>query len=116
MASKRRAYRIAEKIRSIVAMELLRSPDPRLTLVTVTSVVVSSDLRHAKIYWMVSGGEERIAEVEAALQSAKGHFRTQTAHELGIKFAPDLKFFYDDTLDTVEEIDRLMDGIEQKPE
>lgn len=116
MANKRRAYRIAERIRELVATELLHSPDPRLSLVTVTSVVVSSDLRNAKIYWMVSGGEERIGEVEDALQNAKGHFRSQAAKDLGIKFAPDLRFYYDDTLDTVEEIDRLMEGIERKPE
>lgn len=89
--------------------------DPRFFLVTITSVVVSPDLRNAKIYWMVTGGRDRAPEVEEAFESAHGHFRRLVGKELGVRFVPELKFFYDDTLDTAEEVERLFKRI-QKPE
>ena len=50
MANKRRVYKVAERIQGLIAMELQRVADPRFHLVTITSVVVSPDLRNAKIY------------------------------------------------------------------
>jgi ribosome-binding factor A len=85
--------------------------DPRFHLVTITSAVVSPDLRSAKIYWMATGGKERIDEVQDAFASASGLLRTTMAKELGLKIAPDLKFFYDDTLDVQEQTYALLERI-----
>ena len=108
MAGRRRIFQVAEKIREIVATELMRTADPRFSLVTVTSVMTSSDMRHAKVYWIVSGGKERIAEVAEAFDSAAGLFRRAIGAALGIRFVPEIKFFYDDTFDTSEEVERLL--------
>lgn len=106
---------MAEKIRNLVALELNKVADPRFSLVTISSVMVSPDLRYAKVYWMVSGGKERIAEVEEAFQSAQGLFKRLLAKELGVRFVPELRFFYDDTLDTCEEVERLIARIHSEP-
>lgn len=117
MANKRRVYQIAERLRMVLATELTHAADPRFFLVTITSVVVSPDLRQAKVYWVVSGDrEQRIPEVEEAFESAGGRFKRVAGKELGIRFAPDLKFFYDDTLDTSEEVARLMARIASSSE
>lgn len=108
MANQRRAYRLADKVRTVVANELIRAADPRFNLVTITSVVVSPDLRHAKIYWVVTGGEARIAEAREAFDRAGGSFRRMIGKELGVRFVPEVHFYYDDTLDTVEEVERLL--------
>lgn len=108
MANKRRTFRVSEKIRTLLASELLRMADPRFSLVTITSVVTSSDLRYAKIYWMASGGKERIDEVNEAFKSAEGVFRRLLGKELGIRFVPEMRFFYDDTLDTFSQVDELL--------
>lgn len=107
MGDGRRTYRVAEKIRVIVAEELSRVADPRFSLVTITSVSVSADLRIAKVYWVVSGDEERREEVTEAFDAANGVFRRSLSKSLGIRFVPELKFFYDDTFDTVDQVDRL---------
>lgn len=116
MPSQRRVYRVAEKIRDLIAMELNRVADPRFSLVTISSVIVSPDLRHARVYWMVSGGAERRGQVDQAFQSAEGLFKRVLAKELKIRFVPELKFFYDDTLDTCEEVERLMEKIHPGPD
>jgi len=108
MASKRRVFQVAEKVREAIAMQLSRIADPRFSLVTITSVMVSPDLRYAKVYWLVSGDEERVEQVEEAFASATGLFRRVIAHELGLRFVPELRFFYDDTLDACAEVERLM--------
>jgi ribosome-binding factor A len=107
MAAKRRVFRVAEQIRNLVAMELQRVADPRLEMVTITSVVVSPDLRYAKIYWMVAD-QSRVEDVQDGFLSAAGHFRRLLARELGARFVPEIKFFYDDTYDTRDEVDRLL--------
>ena len=111
MADKRRVFKVAEKIRALLATELYRLSDPRMALVTITSVVVSPDLRQAKVYWAVSGGEGRIEEVEEQLEQIRPGLRKTVGADLGTRFVPELKFFYDDTIDTVEEVERLFQRI-----
>lgn len=113
MSGQRRVFQVGERIKELVAEHLNRVADPRFNLVTITSVMVSPDLRNAKVYWVVSiFGEaeraERIAEVQEAFDAAAGMFRKMASKALGIRFTPELRFYYDDTLDTVENVERLM--------
>lgn len=121
MAGNRRVYQIGERIRELVANHLLHTADPRFNLVTITSVMVSPDLRSAKVYWVVSflsgqDRQERIQEVTDAFSSAERLFRGMLGKPLGIRFVPELKFFYDDTLDTAENVERLMEKIKPSEE
>jgi len=116
MARNRRVYQIGERIKELVAEHLIHSADPRFTLVTITSVMVSPDLGLAKVYWVVSftsnmDREQRISEVEEAFEAGQGHLRHIISKQLGIRFVPHLRFYYDDTLDTVEQVERLMNRI-----
>ncbi len=116
MAGSRRVYQVAERIKELLAEHLIHTADPRFSLVTITSVMVSPDLRQAKAYWVVSFPSDadrkaRIAEVEEAFQSAEGLFKRRLGKELGIRFVPAIRFYYDDTLDTVEQVERLMGRI-----
>lgn len=116
MAGNRRTYQVAERIKELVAEHLLYTADPRFNLVTITAVMVSPDLRNAKVYWVVSflsdtDRDERIAQVEEAFEAAERHFRRMLAKQLGVRFVPDLRFYYDDTLDTAEHVERLMSRI-----
>ena len=116
MANQRRVFKLGERIQGIIALELLRVADPRFTLVTISSVVVSPDMRNAKIYWVVSGDQERRDEVEQAFEGARGLFRKAIARELDVRFIPNLKFFYDDTLDVTAHVDRLISRIDADSE
>lgn len=111
MATTRRSYRVAEKLREVLARRLLQVSDPRFYLVSITSAVISPDLRNAKIYWSVTGGKERFAEVQTAFDSAQGMLQANVAKELGLKFAPRLHFFYDNTLDVFEQVNRLLASV-----
>ena len=116
MAGSRRVYQVGERIKELIAEHLVHTAEPRFNLVTITSVMVSPDLRNAKVYWVVSflsgvDRDERIAEVAEAFHSAEGLFRRMLGKQLGVRFVPEVRFYYDDTLDTVEHVERLMERI-----
>jgi ribosome-binding factor A len=108
MADKRRVFKVAERIQAVIARELLRLSDPRFLLVTVTSVVTTHDLRLAKVYFMVSGQDERREDALEAFESAAGLLRSVVGRELSLKVTPELRFYYDDTLDTQARIEELL--------
>ena len=101
-------HRFAEKVRELLAKEILNASDDRFQFVSITSVLITNDLREAKVYWVVTDPENRRAMVEEAFEHAKGHYRSALAKKLEARYTPVLKFFYDDTLDTSEEVERLI--------
>lgn len=111
MANTRRVYRVGEKLREAIARKLLQVSDPRFHLVSITSAVISPDLREAKIYWSVSGGPERAEQVKAAFASAAGYFQANVAKDLQLQFAPRLRFYYDNTLDVFEHVNKLLASV-----
>ena len=104
-----RAERVGDLMLEVIA-ELLRKDirDPRVHAVTLTGAKVSKDLRHARIYFNLLGGQERRAEVLAGLKSAAGFIRSKVAKQLRLRYAPEIEFSYDDTEDEAQRIDELL--------
>ena len=103
----------------MIAWQLQKAADPRFNMVTVTSVVLSPDMRNAKVYWVVSGvnqesGKEYIAEVDEAFESAEGLFKRSLAKELKLRFIPSIKFYYDDTFDVTDNVGRLLNRVKNE--
>jgi ribosome-binding factor A len=69
--------------------------DPRVRDVTVTSVEVSPDLRHAKIHVSVMGDEAKQKLTLRGLQSAAGFLQAKIAHGIEIRYTPKLVFMLD---------------------
>lgn len=101
-----RIERVNEQIKEILGELLLGSiKDPRVGMVTITAVRVSSDLSSAKIHYSVMGGEADREETRKGLESAKSYMRRAVADGLKMRNAPDLRFVYDDSLDKALAID-----------
>ena len=95
-----------EVIGSAIATEL---EDPRIGFVTVTSVDTSPDLRTARVYVSVLGGEaEREASLEG-LRSSHGVLQSAIASQTRIKRTPTLSFHYDETPERGVRISRLFE-------
>jgi ribosome-binding factor A len=107
MAVARRQYQVAEKLRMLVAQAFQRAADERLFSVTVTSVVMSPDLRESRIYWV--SATERKKELEDVIERSMGFIKSYVAKNLKLRHVPKLRFYYDDTLDTATEINRLLE-------
>ena len=71
-----RKHRVADEIRAQLADLLMHGvDDPGIGFVTVTEVRMSPDLRYARVYISVLGGEQRQKEAMAAIVRAQGFLR-----------------------------------------
>jgi ribosome-binding factor A len=109
----RRSERVAEAIREEVASFLTeRVKDPRIVgFVTVTGVDVTADLRHARVYVSVMGSEAEREVTREGLASLAGHLRSRLARSLGLRFAPELEFRDDPTVERAARIESLLSQI-----
>jgi ribosome-binding factor A len=87
-----RTARLKELLLQIVAEEIERIDDERLELVTVMSVDVEPDLRHATIYVDTPSGAERDEEMLAALLEHRIRLQASIAKQARIKRTPLLAF------------------------
>jgi ribosome-binding factor A len=104
-----------EKIEHLIKEEislifLYKMQDPALSLLTITNVKVSPDLKLVKIYLSVFDKEKRELVLER-VKASSGYIRTELAQRIRIRYIPELKFFIDDTLDYVEKIENLIKKI-----
>ena len=105
-----RLGRIADQIQRDLA-DLIGSElkDPRVGMVTLTGVEVSSDYRHAKIFFTTLGGPEVVLQTQQGLQRASGFLRSQLAGGLTLRIIPELHFVYDDSVERGVRLSKLID-------
>lgn len=109
----KRLLRAAEAYQHELAqILLLNTREPRLLDVTVTHVVFTPDMKLAKIYFAVAGGKVRESEVIKGFEKAVGYIRRELAQRVPLKFAPELRFYYDDTQEERDRMERLFRQIE----
>ncbi|HHL34093.1 MAG TPA: 30S ribosome-binding factor RbfA [Desulfobulbaceae bacterium] len=103
-----RPKRVAEAIKNELSILLLREvADPRLATISFSQVMVSPDLKLAKIYFVLPvGGDAK--KVLRALRKARGFFRSHLAKTLNLRYTPDLAFYFDDINEEVDRIDTLL--------
>ena len=98
MASNR-IGRINDEIRRELS-DILRSvKDPRVSqsMLTITHVDTTSDLRYARIYLTALDrtGEK---DLMRGLKSASGYLRRELGSRLNLRYTPELQFFADDSI------------------
>jgi ribosome-binding factor A len=105
-----RAERISSKIHQAITQLLTKKiSDPRIEMATISQVKMSADLRLASVYVTAFGDEEKIAETLAGFKKSKGFIKKHIAPQLGLKYMPDLRFFYDDSFDKAAKMDALIE-------
>ena len=110
-----RADRVGGLIQKVLSDILKKSiKDPRLKMATITGVKVSRDLKQARIYFTISGGSQKKGAVIKGFNSAHGFIKKTLAHELDLKYMPNIKFFYDESLDYGAHIDELIKSIKSE--
>jgi ribosome-binding factor A len=115
--SKVRQERTAEQIQQLLSELFLRQvSDPRLAGVTITEVEIDRELQYATAFVNALGDETREEEVMAGLQSAAGFLRRELAGSLGLRAAPIIRFQWDPRLRYVEEVDKLLEELDIKPD
>ena len=116
MASNR-INRINEEIQKSLADLLRNLKDPRVqnTMISITRVETTPDLRFAKIY--VSFLEEdKAADALKGLKSASGYLRREISSDLKLRHTPELQWALDDSITYGAKMLKLINSLDVKHE
>jgi ribosome-binding factor A len=97
---------IQREVSDLVQRELR---DPRVGMITVTSVDVSPDLSHAKVFFTIFE-KDKLKDTLAGLKRASGYLRSQLARRIKLYTTPELRFEYDESVERGDRLSRLIDA------
>ena len=108
--------RVNEEMMKEMSQIVRTVKDPRVNsgFVTITHCDVSGDLKFAKIYYSVLGGDS--SEVKKGLISAKGYIRHEIAERLNLRNTPELTFVSDDSIEHGAKISKILSEMNLSPE
>lgn len=110
MAEIKRSVRVSERVQKELAEMIARDvKDPRTRGVIVSRVSMTDDLRLARVYFrLLEDSEERRAEAQKGLAKASPMMRSGVTKRAGLRYAPELKFYYDAGQDAEMRIEQLL--------
>lgn len=110
-----RQKRVAESyfhvLRQILCFE---NPDGDLNGVVITQVVLTPDLRLAKIYFSLDDAKQDHKKTLEVLERNARFFRKRLGQEVSLKFSPELKFYHDESEVARQNMDALFRQIEDE--
>ena len=114
MASNR-IGRINEEIQKELSNLIRNLKDPRVqdTMISITHVETTPDLRYAKVYASFLQ-EDRAADAMKGLKSASGYLRRELGHALQLRYTPELVWALDDSITYGAKMMKLINSLEVK--
>jgi len=103
-----RSARVGETLREIIAEELVRIDDERLTFVTVTGIEVDNELNRAHVYFDSLAGAEGDADIVEALGDHRIRLQGAVGKQIRAKKTPILDFRPDIAIRSAERIDEVL--------
>jgi ribosome-binding factor A len=109
----KRSHKVAEALRGELMTMLLSGAvhDPAVTNVVVSGVQLTDDLKLARVY-------VRLVDLEApesarkallkGLERAKGFLRREVAQRVKLRYAPELRFHWDESIDRGRDMEMLL--------
>jgi ribosome-binding factor A len=109
----KRSVRVGDQMKQEIADILMRKiKDPRIGFVTVTDVELSDDLRNAKVFVSIYGGDKE--ETFKGLKSAAPFIRLELGRRMTMRCVPEILFRYDSTVEQGAHIMELLHELEEK--
>ena len=97
---------IQREVSDLIRLEVR---DPRVGMITITSVDVSPDMTHAKIYFTVLE-KDKLQDTLEGLKRSAGFLRAQLAKRVQMYTTPELRFLYDESVERGDRLSRLIDA------
>lgn len=115
MAGEIRCNRISAAIKRFVSSLLLSEfGDSPVSMVTIHKVTVTQDLRMAKIFYTIFGSQgHEEAQLFFEKQTKNIRFRV-ASHLKNLKFAPEIKFVFDDSVEKIIRLEKIFDSIKSE--
>jgi ribosome-binding factor A len=111
-----RSTRVAEQIHQELAQLIAREvKDPRIGMVTLTTVEVTADYAYATVHFTVMpSDDETIARTLEGLRASSGFMRSQMGRRVRIHTNPELRFVHDTSVERGVGLSRLIDEANSK--
>ena len=110
--SSHRIQRVSELVKQQISEILLELNLTGCGFVTVTSAVVSPDLKEGRVYVSVIGTAEQKRRAMAILDHKHGHIQHELGHRIVLKYTPRLKFILDETESEAQRIEKLLNKLD----
>ncbi len=112
MASNR-INRINEEIQKVLSSAIRELKDPRIsgTMISVTRVETTPDLRYTKVYVSFLQ-EEKAADAMKGLKSAGGWLRREVGQKLNLRYTPEIMWALDDSITYGAKLLELINSLE----
>jgi len=108
----RRTRKVADQVKNDLSWIVQHKfKDPHKAMVTITRVKISPDLKYATAYFSVIGKDADHKETEKALKQSASFLRRELSQRIRLKFVPELRFFYDDSLEYADHMAQLFNRI-----
>jgi ribosome-binding factor A len=105
----RRSERVSDLVRAELSrLVLTEAHDPELRRVTITDVEMPPDLKSARVYFSCLGGEAEREKAGQALRRAAGYLRREVGQRCGLRYAPELRFVSDLSLERGARVEELL--------
>lgn len=122
-AEKQRPIRVGAGVREEIARQLSRElGDPRLVDIIIVRVVMTDDLRLAKVFYRIltaptlgSALAAKKNEAQKGLEKAAGRLRKAITTQLALRYAPEMRFEYDEGQEARDRIDELLEQVKREP-
>jgi ribosome-binding factor A len=112
----RRSQRVADLVRAELSLLILtEAHDPDLRSVTITDVEMPPDLRSARVFFSCLGGEPDREKAAEALRRAAGYLRREVGQRCKLRYAPELSFHSDLSLERGARIEELLQQVLPPP-
>ena len=116
----RRSQRVADLVRSELSrLVLTEAHDPELRRVTITDVEMPPDLKSARVFFSCLGGDAEREKAADALRRAAGYLRREVGQRCQLRYAPELHFISDRSLERGARIEELLHQVlppDEKPD
>jgi len=108
----KRSDRVADSVKIALSRIILHDVrDEKLSLISISAVAMSDDLRQARVYFVPIGSAVEPDEAKEHLERATGFFRRELGKRVKLKYVPELRFFYDQSFDYGERIEKILSDI-----
>ena len=111
-----RTARLNESLREVIAEELIRIDDERLSLVAITAIDVDPEMNRAIVFYDSLVGEDGDDEIGAALAEHRVRIQSAVGRQVRAKKTPILSFKPDDAIRAAERIERVLRDKDTLPE
>lgn len=106
---------IRDEVSTMIMKGIIKNPNVN-TLISISRVVVSKDLSHAKLFVSSFENRNKALRAVAGLNRAAGFIQGRLGKKLHMRTIPKLDFRYDDSIEHGFEVNRIINEVTKEDE